>query len=372
LTKKTRFARPDVAARAWNCTTDALQKRGLTGKVKRIRDSTREGCYLYALPDDDDLLDGLSEPAYRHAPKRAPAILEEEEDDGSEEMESPEDILDASVIDADWNRVARPRVVRKPVVTMAAPIDEDADEDDVEMVVCFSDVHIPNHDPKALNVVMEFIADQQPDRIVLNGDLADMESASLHEGDPSDRKVREEIDEVNLFLDELQRIAPNATIHYNTGNHETRYERYVAARAPHLRGLTSLEEQLHLDERGITYLNYGDVYFVGKLGFTHGVYHNDFFTKNHLVKYGTSLVLGHTHRAQLYTMGFVNHEGPQVRGAFGLPCLSPVNDIPYIKGPTGWSQGFGVFMVEKKTGLYTPTIVLLNQHRFWWGRKRYG
>lgn len=52
MTKKAHFARPDVAAHAWNITTDALQKRGQTGVIARINDPSRDGFYLYALPED--------------------------------------------------------------------------------------------------------------------------------------------------------------------------------------------------------------------------------------------------------------------------------------------------------------------------------
>ncbi len=330
------FVSPAVAARSWEVSPSALRHRAAAGKIARAPDPLKPGQFLYALAPG-----GLKEPKAPRAEERF-IFSEDQPFDGD---------------------IPQPTFGEEP---------EDGDPR-VEMVVCFSDVHIPNHDVRALETVMLFIADQQPDRIILNGDIIDLESASLHPGAPSDRKVPEEIAAGNEFLDRLQAIAPNATIHYNMGNHETRFERYVGSRAPHLRGLTTIEKELRFKERGITTLPYGEVHFVGNLGFTHGVFHNDFYTKNHLVKYGTSLVLGHTHRPQMYTMGVAGKDGSQkVRGAFGLPCLAPVGDCEYIKGPTGWMNGFGVFMVEKESGEFTPSIVIMNHGRFWWGRKRYG
>lgn len=229
--------------------------------------------------------------------------------------------------------------------------------------VCFvSDVHVPDHDAFAVNAWIKWLTANKPEVIILGGDILELQSCSGHGGNITDSpRFTSEIEAGNEFLDRVQAACPDATIHYLEGNHETRLHRKVDMHAPTLAGALLLPDLLRLKERGISWLPYGRVFFPGssKLGFTHGVRHNDHHAKAHLALYGTSIVYGHTHRAQLYTQGFANN---RLRGAFGAPCMRSI-DVDWIKGPTGWSQGF-LLVHLFPDGHFTAYPILMDQQRF--------
>lgn len=243
---------------------------------------------------------------------------------------------------------------------------------DVWHVACVNDVHVPYHDAFAWAAFLKRLDDARFDQLVINGDFADFASVSLHEDGEPRPEFRHEVDAVRDTLSDLRRRMGNRPIHYTEGNHENRYSRYVGKRAPQLRGRETWFSSLGLADLKITHSDYGKVHTIGKLGFTHGVYCGDSYAKQHLLRYGCSLVIGHAHRAQLHTVPVMADDGSQlVRGAFGVPCLAPVVDVSYIRGPTGHTQGWFEAYVEKKTGYFTPNIVILNEQRVWLDGKCY-
>lgn len=237
---------------------------------------------------------------------------------------------------------------------------------DVEHVIVCNDVHVPFHDVFAWRAFILRLADVRPDRLVINGDFADFAAVSMHDDGTPRPQFAEEIDAVVSELRGLRKIMGRRPIHYCEGNHEDRYRRFVGKTAPTLQGRETWFSALGLDELGITHSAYGTVHKIGHLGFTHGVYAGDAYAKQHLIRYGCNLVLGHCHRAQLHTIPVAGPEGSQhVRGAWGIPCLAPVDECSYIKGPTGWTQGHGEFWIEKASGRFTGDVVVYSEQRFW-------
>lgn len=243
---------------------------------------------------------------------------------------------------------------------------------DVELVLVCSDVHVPFHDPFAWRAFLLRLEDVQPDRLVINGDFADFLSVSLHEDGQPAPDFAIEVEAVRNELAKLRAAMGTRPIHYCEGNHEHRHARYVAKKAPVLRGRETWQSALGLVDFGITSTSYGKVHKIGHLGFTHGVYAGDAYAKQHLLRYGMSVVVGHCHRAQIHTMPVAGADGSQhVRGAFGVPCLAPVDEAAYLKGPTGWTQGHGEFWIERDTGRFTADVVIYTGQRFWRDGKCY-
>lgn len=243
---------------------------------------------------------------------------------------------------------------------------------DVELVFVCSDVHVPYHDVFAWTAFLDRLKDAKPDRLIINGDFADFLSVSLHEDGTPAPDFAVEVEAVKVELARLRKIMGRKPIHYVEGNHENRHSRYVAKKASPLRGRETWQGALGLKDLGITSTPYGKVYKIGHLGFTHGVYAGDAYTKQHLLRYGTSLVIGHCHRAQIYTVPIAGPEGSQhVRGGFGIPCLAPVDEASYLKGPTGWTQGHGEFWIERASGRFTADVVIYTKQRFWRNGKCY-
>ncbi len=242
----------------------------------------------------------------------------------------------------------------------------------VQTVISLSDIHLPYESPRALGAALAFVRDVKPDNIILNGDILDADSLSAHGDRPKEREFRVELEPVAGFLDHLRKIAPKAKLHFNEGNHETRFTRYIDRVAPALVGLTDVQKLLDLKKRGISWLPYGQVHFLGKLGFTHGTLHGVHYASAHLNAYGCSLVVGHTHRTQVFTRAVAGEAGSdEARGVFGNGCLCPIS-ADYVKGPTGWTNGFFYGTIELQTGNFSPHVITMSESRFWWGRTMYG
>jgi hypothetical protein len=88
----------------------------------------------------------------------------------------------------------------------------------------------------------------KPDFVVLNGDGLDGAKISRHSRIGWDKRpsVKEELDALGEFMEEVRKANPNAKYFYTYGNHSMRFETYLASNAPEIEGLkgTTLAEYL--------------------------------------------------------------------------------------------------------------------------------
>ena len=120
-----------------------------------------------------------------------------------------------------------------------------------EQVFVLSDLHIPYQDDDTLKAVFDCLVDNQPQDIVLLGDVLDCYSISRFCKRPDRvRNLQYEIDIFYKMMRELKKHLPNTDIHYVLGNHENRLEKLVLEN-PGLFGLKALEPQrlFRLDEQ---------------------------------------------------------------------------------------------------------------------------
>ena len=108
-------------------------------------------------------------------------------------------------------------------------------------IVCFNDAHIPFHDDKVLQMIFELIRKEQPDELVLNGDIIDCYWESRFIKDPGSKEFLQH--ECNTFfklIAGLRKYIPNTTISYICGNHEDRIK-LETWKNPSFYGVSSLE-----------------------------------------------------------------------------------------------------------------------------------
>lgn len=221
----------------------------------------------------------------------------------------------------------------------------------VEKGIVINDIHIPFQDKKAVYVTLKFIEDFQPDCIFLNGDIMDCWDISkftkpLH----IQTRMTEEILETEYFLNRLRQICPKSKIIYIFGNHEYRFECYIANNAKELYGLKglSLEEQLDLKGKKIEVVNSHqkeNFYRYGKLLIGHFDKcnkHAGFTAKNLLEDKGVSLIQSHTHR-----MGSsFKRDFDSLKGAWENGCLCDLN--PNYTMLPNWQHCISVILTNKK------------------------
>ena len=236
------------------------------------------------------------------------------------------------------------------------------------------DVHVPDHDERALGAVVRFIEDQGADCLVLGGDFLELGSMSQHGGEARPPSFKEDIAHGRHVLRRLRMaLGDDAEMHYIGGNHETRHERKVVARLPELAGYNSIPDALGLLDIGCGWTSYKHMWrpelpngVKGRLYYTHGQWASKHHACKHLDVYGVNVRFGHTHKPQTFTRGYADGA---VRIGIGSPCLRTL-DPDWIGPASGWCQGFGVdeFMED---GSFTSHNIVMTKQRFSWGGKVY-
>jgi hypothetical protein len=228
-------------------------------------------------------------------------------------------------------------------------------------VVC-GDHHAPHHDRTLHALFCQFLADEQPDLIELNGDLLDFADISRHRQMPKTgpggeypftNTVNECLQSAfNLLLD-YRTACPNAEMRLKFGNHDMRlyyalvdnlkglYDITAAngdAPALSLRNLLRLDE-LHVEliekdwERATTRIN-------RRLTALHGYSTTKNPGEKMLTELRGSTLQGHSHRISLnYRTSHDPDDGTETRLAGECGCMCEIDEgLGYATAPN-WNQG---------------------------------
>jgi hypothetical protein len=142
----------------------------------------------------------------------------------------------------------------------------------------------------------------------------------------------------------LAALAPVTTERwFLEGNHEDRYRRYIWSRVPELAAagaMPSFAEAFHLEDHGFQHKPYGGSLRLGKLLVTHGflvAQDSGVSAKRHFMRLGTSVLIGHTHRAGVFHR--TNQAGDHA--AYENGCLCRLDGLGYAQF-ADWQQAFSV------------------------------
>jgi predicted phosphodiesterase len=177
---------------------------------------------------------------------------------------------------------------------------------DSRRILEMSDLHIPYHDPHAVELAVRIISVWQPDRIIINGDGVDFYDVSAFDKNPDQIRsggLQREITILGEFLAEVNRAKrADAVVDYLPGNHEDRLRRYLW-RHSELFGLHVLELPvlLELERHGVNYYPDEIALAGGGLIVKHGSLVRKAGGMSALAeleaeKYAVSTITGHTHR----------------------------------------------------------------------------
>lgn len=248
---------------------------------------------------------------------------------------------------------------------------------DMKTYVILNDIQYPFHDVKVMRLVLNFVKDLKPHGVILNGDVVDCYSISDFDKDPlTQASLSKEIRCATNLMEELRYVPDRIWI---GGNHEDRLRRYVWKNPKLISGLDAgtrerlvkaldFPEVFGLEEYGFRWLPYGAVYALGKLLVTHGSIvskHSGQTGRAHLDKYGSSVLVGHTHRGGTT----YKRDIKGVHVAYENFCLCRL-DPEYVQNPN-WQQGFSVVHVDRKTGFFNvQPIPILPGNQFFYGSQR--
>lgn len=234
---------------------------------------------------------------------------------------------------------------------------------DAVRVSC-GDMHGMMMDKAAVSAFLADLKTLDPDEVVLGGDIVEC-GGWLAKNQPigyvamCDYTYQEDVEAANWFLDQIQTLAPRATIHYLEGNHEDRVERWIVDQtmaqkrdAEFLRDAFSPKAMLRLNDRGIKYYRRTEIYEdglprgwikLGKMHFTHELGGGKNAARDAAVKTGANVMFFHTHRTDAATVVF---PGIGLVKAFNPGCLCMCQPVWRHSDPTSWSQGYAVEVIS--------------------------
>lgn len=250
-----------------------------------------------------------------------------------------------------------------------------------QRVLGLFDWHVPYHDRAAWNAVLEWIRENKPDFIIIGGDHGDWNSVSTH-GPSFDTRFSDEAATVEQSISELQEAAPDATIKYLQGNHESMLDRTVDEKYPSLSGSVSIQGQLELDDKGIEWVpEYEQPIRIGKLHIIHG--HQEMrsnsvpkYPANKFEKYvpaaGDVLWFGHVHKfGKLSIPRYGGHASIYSSGC-GRIIRKSHGANRWLHGEeSGWQNGVLIGHVWANGRVTTTEVEILNG-QFEWGGRLYG
>lgn len=229
------------------------------------------------------------------------------------------------------------------------------------------DTHVPFHDEKAWGLNLKVAEERQPTHYIKLGDWLDVYSLSRHQKDPGVAKkygtIKDELEVGNAMLDVQDRILRRTKNKvYIMGNHEARFDAYIANKAPELFGMTSIEEGLNLKKRGWKVVPYREAYSLGHITYTHdaGSHGGNAHLDAERVHCG-NIVIGHTHRLGYAIVG--NRKGkPHLAMMCGwLGDFKAANYIHQAVSNRWWSHGFAAGRMNPKTGVtYLSPVPMIN------------
>lgn len=147
-----------------------------------------------------------------------------------------------------------------------------------------------------------------------------------------------------------------------------RVSRYLD-KNPEMEGLIEIETNLNLKGRKIKFIKMNDLYKVGDMYFTHGMYTNLHNARKHLQTLGCNICYGHQHSTQT-AMQNMAMQKPYM--AYALGTLGDKKPDYLRNKPGNWINQFGIFYYNDKNGNFNLYPVNVIKGKFIWNGKVYG
>lgn len=234
--------------------------------------------------------------------------------------------------------------------------------------------HVPFHNVELTKRVYELLDTHQFEGLILLGDFLDCNTLSSHDKGKFTAipglTLDQEYAEGKVVLKELLSLLPNnAAKVFMYGNHEDRYNRFVAdmqnAKTPPKSPTEGLD-LYGLDFTVVESYAAGYITLGQHLDLLHGIYYNTHCAKAHIDRLRGSVVFAHTHRIQSYIEGRT--------GGFNIGWGGNVNHRAFNYADRGtkasWQNGFAVATIDER-GCYYLQQVVATDSRFVYGGKQY-
>lgn len=210
-------------------------------------------------------------------------------------------------------------------------------------ILFLTDIHLPYHNIKALELALKYGKENNIDTIWLNGDTLDMFSCSFHEKNPTGATIKEEFDTCRAFLSSLRKHFPKATIYFKEGNHERRWKRYLRIKAPEVLQMQEFELPVILEfaKYGVIWIDNETLAKFGNLNVIHG---NEFKggggvnpARALYLRAKDNCIAGDKHKTGENTEGSLNGN---IVTTWAVGCLCELNPEYLPMAHVNWNHGF--------------------------------
>ena len=227
-----------------------------------------------------------------------------------------------------------------------------------------SDIHIPFHDPAALEAALEFGLKRKPTLVIINGDGVDHYAQSEYVKDPKLRDFAGEVLATKRFLAGLRKqFGKRCRIIYKHGNHEERFERYLRHKAPELLGVPDFDwaSIFGLADAKIELVMHKRPLRLGKLNVIHGHEYNFAISnpvnaaRGFFLRAKTHVMGGHFHQSS-------NHSEKSLDGhvvsTWSTGCLCELH--PEYRPLNNWNHGFAWVDVDAKGVFHVENLRIID------------
>lgn len=243
----------------------------------------------------------------------------------------------------------------------------------MKRILLWPDTHVPDQHKRAIDNLLSYLSDYQPDELLLLGDFYDFKAVARWSKDTVEEcglRLQNEINEGVKLMTDI-RSAFSGTARITLGNHEKRWDNYLSRYAKGVWGMDGLtiRSMGQFDKFDITPVAqpYSPAPGVNAihgemLGPTAGA-----SAMKELKRHGRSIVQGHSHR-----LGIIHTASDRRRFAMECGHLFDQRKAHYLPfGLADWQMGFGLLTVDGQE--VTPEIIpIANNGSFRVHGKAYG
>ena len=223
-------------------------------------------------------------------------------------------------------------------------------------VIVFSDAHFWDDVPTtAYRALIHFIKELKPKLLVANGDIFDGASNSRHASINWEKKpsIIQELNACKSMMDSIVKSTTKGTeLTWCVGNHDSRFETYLAANAPQYQEVQGFNLKDHFPEWRMCWATWINGHTVIKHRWKGGIH----ATHNNTLGSGVSIITGHLH--SLKVTPYTDYTG--TRYGVDTGCLSDVGGDQFVNyletNPTNWRSGFAVLNFHNSK-LLPPELV---------------
>lgn len=229
------------------------------------------------------------------------------------------------------------------------------------VIIVGSDAHIwPGEKTTAMKAFIKFIRDMKPKQVHMNGDVFDGAKISRHpkigflENAPS---VKEEIKACQEGIADIEDAARGAEKVWEFGNHDLRWESYLAARVPEYQGVANFHLKDWFPKWKPCWSCHINADEPGHMVIKHRLKGGKYDVANNIQTAHTHIVTGHTHALKWWPT--TNYRSHTLYG-INTGTLAEVSGQQFVHytedAPVDWRAGFAVLTYHKGR-LLMPELV---------------